>query len=378
MLGVATKRVEPKAAYGREDETGFVFAGFLIFLDPPKEGIREALKALSDLGVGLKVITGDNRLVTAHLAETIGFSSRRVITGTELDRLPDAALWQRVDEIDLFAEVDPAQKERIIVALQRAGHVVGFLGDGINDAPALHVADVGISVDQAVDVAKEAADFVLLEHDLGVLGRGIEQGRATFANTIKYISITTSANFGNMISMAAASLFLPFLPLLATQILLNNFLSDIPALAIAKDNVDKELVDRPRRWDIRAVRKFMIVFGLVSSVFDFLTFGILIIVFAAVPDLFRTGWFVESLMTELAVALVIRTRRPFYRSRPGTLLLVSSLVLMGATVVLPYLPVGAFFGFVPLPWPLMTALLGIVILYVLATELAKDVAYRQG
>jgi Mg2+-importing ATPase len=377
VLGIATRRVEAKAAYGRSDETAFVFAGFLIFLDPAKSGIAETLKELSGLGVALKVITGDNRLVTAHLAGVIGLPASRIMTGAQLDRLSDAGLWQAVDETDLFAEVDPGQKERIILALKRAGHVVGFLGDGINDAPALHAADVGISVDQAVDVAKEAADFVLVEHDLGVLRRGIEQGRATFANTIKYISITTSANFGNMISMAAASLFLPFLPLLATQILLNNFLSDVPALAIAKDNVDPELVERPRRWDIRAVRRFMIVFGLVSSVFDVLTFAVLLYVFAAGAELFRTGWFVESLLTELAVALVIRTRRRFYRSRPGTLLLASSLVLMAVTVALPYTAAGTFFGFVPPPWPLVAALIGIVALYLATTETAKGLAFRR-
>ncbi|CAN5148546.1 magnesium-translocating P-type ATPase [soil metagenome] len=376
VLGLATREVAAQQAYGKADETGLVFEGFLRFLDPPKKGIRETLAALSALGVRLKVITGDNRLVSIHLAATVGLQPTPVLTGTEIDRLGTEALWRAVEETDLFVEVDPGQKEKIILALKRGGHVVGFLGDGINDAPALHVADVGISVDKAVDVAKAAADFVLLASDLAVLKRGIEQGRATFANTLKYISITTSANFGNMISMAVASLFLPFLPLLAKQILLNNFLSDFPALAIAGDNVDRSWIERPHRWDISAIRSFMIVFGLVSSLFDFATFGVLMLVFHAGPDLFRSGWFVESLMTELVIALVIRTHQPFYLSRPGRALLVSTLVVIGVTIALPYLPISGAFGFVPLPAPLLAGLLLIVAGYVAATEVAKLFFYR--
>ena len=280
-------------------------------------------------------------------------------------------------EADIFAEVDPNQKERIVLALKKRGHVVGYLGDGINDAPALHAADVGISVDQAVDVAKEAADFVLLEHDLDVLRAGVEQGRKTFANTLKYIAITTSANFGNMISMAVASLFLPFLPLLAKQILLNNFLSDIPAMAIASDNVDRELIERPRRWAIRNLRSFMAIFGLISSVFDFLTFGVLLWVYQAGPELFRTGWFVESLMTELLITLVVRTYRPFYRSTPGRMLWMATLAMAAVTVLVPYLPGVSIFGFEPLPPGLLAVLLAITALYVSASELAKRLIYRE-
>ena len=230
-------------------------------------------------------------------------------------------MLQRVGEVDIFAETEPNQKERILAALRKAGNVVGYLGDGINDASALHAADVGISVESAVDVAKEAADIVLLERDLGVLAQGVRHGRQTFANTLKYVFITTSANFGNMVSMAGASLFLPFLPLLPKQILLNNFLSDLPSMTIATDSVDREQVDRPRRWDIRFIRNFMMVFGLVSSVFDYLTFGALLYWLRATEQEFQTGWFIESLMTELFIVLVIRTQRPFFRSRPGTLLL---------------------------------------------------------
>jgi len=276
-----------------------------------------------------------------------------------------------------FAEVDPNQKEQIVRALQRRGHAVGFLGDGINDAPALHAADVGISVNEAVDVAKEAADFVLLEHDLDVLRQGIEQGRKTFSNTLKYIAIVTSANFGNMVSMATASLLLPFLPLLAKQILFNNFLADIPAMAIASDNVDVETVQTPRRWDITGLRRFMVIFGAISSLFDFLTFGVLLWGFNADPALFRTGWFVESLMTELAIILVVRTARPFYRSPPGRLLWLIAAGMMVVALLIPYAPLFTVFDFVPLPPPLLAALLAITFFYVGAVELGKWLIYRK-
>jgi Mg2+-importing ATPase len=371
VLGVATKRVAERRAYGRKDETGLAFAGFLLFSDPAKEGIEEAVAALVRLGVGLKVITGDNRLVARHVAGVVGLASARMLTGAELDALRDDALWRVAEQTDLFVEVDPAQKERVVAALRRAGHVVGYLGDGINDAPALHAADVGISVDGAVDVAKDAADFVLLEHDLDVLRRGIEQGRTTFANTLKYISITTSANFGNMVSMAAASLFLPFLPLLAQQILLNNFLSDFPAMTIAGDNVDRELIERPRRWDVHAVKRFMLGFGLVSSAFDFLTFGLLLFAFGAGVELFRTAWFVESLLTELAIAIVIRTGRPLYASRPGRWLVATTAVVAAAAIALPYLSIGRYFELAPLPPSLLLALLAITAAYVACSELVK-------
>lgn len=274
-------------------------------------------------------------------------------------------------------EVDPNQKERIILALRKTGHVVGYMGDGINDAPALHAADVGLSVDNAVDVAKDASDFVLLKNDLDILREGIDEGRITFANTLKYIITTISANFGNMFSMAGVSLLLPFLPLLASQILLNNFLSDIPAMTIAADNVDPESVAKPHRWNTRFIRDYMVLFGLVSSIIDFLTFGTLLFLFRASPEEFRTGWFIESLLTELVIALVVRTRHLFFRSRPGTLLLGSTLAVIGVTLVLPYLPFNWLFGFIPLPAPLMLAMLGLTTLYVVATEGAKRYFYTR-
>jgi Mg2+-importing ATPase len=378
ILGVATGSPGDghSDSYSRADEANLTFVGFLLFLDPPKPGTPQAIADLARLGVNLKVITGDNHLVAAHLAEILGLPVTGVLTGSQLNDLRDEALWHAAERTTLFTEVDPNQKERLIIALQKMGHVVGYMGDGINDAPALHAADVGISVETAVDVAKEAADFVLLRQDLDVLRRGIEEGRTTFANTLKYVFTTTSANFGNMFSMAGASVFLPFLPLLAKQILLNNFLSDFPAMTIAGDNVDRELVETPHRWDIKFIRNFMIIFGLASSAFDFLTFGILLYFIRVMPEEFHTGWFVESLMTELAIALVVRTRKPCVRSRPGTLLWVSTLVVAIITIVLPYSPLAAPLGFIPLPWPIMTGLLFITVLYVIASEIAKYYFYR--
>jgi P-type Mg2+ transporter len=371
VLGLATRDLPAQASYGREDEVELTFRGFLTFLDQPKEGAAQAIAELAELGVTVKLITGDSRLVATHLAGLVGLSRERVLTGAELDELHDEALWHAAERTDLFVEVDPNQKERIILSLKKMGHVVGFLGDGVNDAPAMHAADTSLSVDQAVDVAREAADFVLLERDLQVIRYGIEQGRTTFANTLKYLLTTTSANFGNMLSMAAASLFLPFLPLLAGQILVNNFLSDVPAIGLAQDSVDRELVDRPRRWDIRFIGRFMGAFGVLSSVFDLLTFGLLLEVFRAGEALFQTAWFVESLLTELVIALVVRTRRPFLRSRPGSFLLISTLVLIPVTLVIPYLPPSSALGFVPLPVPLLLALVAITCLYVVAAEEVK-------
>jgi Mg2+-importing ATPase len=302
----------------------------------------------------------------------VGFEEPRMVTGRELDRLQDDALRRVAAETDLFVEVDPNQKERVLLALKKAGHVVGYLGDGINDASALHSADVGISVDQAVDVAKEAADFVLLEPDLDVLRRGIECGRASFANTLKYISITTSANFGNMLSMAAASVFLPFLPLLAKQILLNNLLSDLPMMGLPSDRVDDERIARPRRWEVRPIRNFMVVFGLISSAFDLLTFGALWLLSRGVVEVFRTGWFLESLLTELAIVLVVRTQLPIQRSRPGRLLWTSTAAVAALALVLPWLPGGnAWFDFVRLPLPVLATVLVITLAYAGASELAK-------
>ena len=377
VIAVAMRPLKEKSACERDDERDMTFVGFVTFLDRPKEGVSEAISELAQLGVGVKLITGDNRLVAQHVAGLVGMRAERVLTGAELDELHDEALWHAAEQTDLFVEVDPNQKERIILSLKKMGHVVGFLGDGVNDAPAMHAADTSLSVETAVDVAREAADFVLLERNLDIIRGGIEEGRRTFANTLKYVLTTTSANLGNMLSMAAASLFLPFLPLTAGQILLNNFLSDIPAVGIADDGVDPELMDRPRRWDIRFIGRFMVEFGFLSSAFDLLTFAMLLGLFRATTDTFRTAWFVESLLTELVVALVVRTRRRFYRSRPGTVLLWSTVVLAGLTFAIPYLPFMALLGFVPLPVSLLGMLAAITLLYMAATEIGKEWFYRR-
>jgi Mg2+-importing ATPase len=378
VLGVATRPVAPREGpYTRADEQGLNFVGFLLFLDPPRPDAHQTLDDLARRGVQVKIITGDNARVARHVAQAVGLADTGLITGRELNAMGDEALMHTAGRTSVFAEVDPNQKERIILALRKTGHVVGYMGDGINDALALHAADVGISVDTAVDVAKDAADFVLLRKDLGILRQGIDEGRTTFANTLKYILTTISANFGNMVSMAVASLFLPFLPLLASQILLNNFLSDIPAAAIAGDRVDPEMVAGPRRWDTAFIRDYMLRFGLLSSVFDLLTFGVLLWVFQTAPPAFRTGWFIESLLTELAVALVVRTQRPFYRSRPGPGLLITTVLVMVTALVLPYLPFGALLGFVPLPAPLMLALIALTAVYVFAVEVAKKSFYAR-
>ena len=375
-LGIAYRDLQGEAPVSRSDETGMTFLGFLVLADPPKSGIAETIAQFKGLGISLKIITGDNRVVAASIGRQLNLEQPRILAGPELHQMSDAALLHRVGGVDIFAEVEPNQKERIILSLKKAGNVVGYLGDGINDAPALHAADVGISVDSAADVAKEAADFVLLEKDLGVLVQGVREGRVTFANTLKYVFMATSANFGNMFSMAGASLFLPFLPLLPKQVLLVNLLTDLPEMTIATDNVDDEMVKMPRRWDLRFIRNFMMTFGLVSSVFDYLTFGALLLVANATTEQFRTGWFVESVVSASLTVLVIRTRRPLFRSRPGRQLLATTLLVVAGAVALPYSPVAASLGFQPLPASLLAMIAIIVALYAATAELAKHAFYR--
>ncbi len=376
VVAVAQREIEVREVYSREDEHDLTFTGFVTLLDRPKEGAAQAIADLATLGVAVKLITGDNRLVAQHIAQSVGMEAEDVLTGEDLDNLHDEALWHAAEKTELFVEVDPNQKERIILALKKMGHVVGFLGDGVNDAPAMHAADTSLSVEHAVDVARDAADFVLLEQNLDVIRLGIMEGRKTFANTLKYILTTTSANLGNMVSMALASLYLPFLPLLASQILLNNFLSDIPAVGLANDAVDPEMVAQPRRWDMRFIARFMIEFGVMSSLFDLLTFAVLLGVFHATPEMFRTGWFVESLLTELVIALIVRTRRPFFQSRPGSTLLWSTVALITLALVFPYLPQVGYLGFVPIPFSLLLSLGAITCVYVVVTEGAKRQLFR--
>lgn len=377
VLALAERRAPARSSYTVKDEQNLVFRGFLCFSDPPKRGAADTLRALRGLGIAVKIITGDNRYVAAHVAQAVGLNPRAMLTGEDIGRMRDEALWPTAQKMDLFVEIDPQQKERIVRALQQMGHAVGYLGDGINDAPALHAADVGISVDQAADVARETADIVLLRPDLEILRQGVEDGRRTFANTMKYISITVSANFGNMVSMALVTPFLPFLPLLPKQILLNNFLSDLPSAAISTDRVDPEQVCEPQRWDISYIRRFMVVFGLISSLFDLITFCVLLYVLKAGAALFQTSWFIVSLLTELIVALVLRTRRMALESAPGPILLWSTVAVIGLSLVLPvWGPVARAFGFAPLSAGQLGVLGGIVLAYALTTEALKRVFYH--
>lgn len=375
VLGVAYRVCGTETQINREAERDMVFLGFIVLSDPPKKDIEKTIGKLNQLGITLKIITGDNVLIAAHVAREVGLNNARILAGPEMRTMSDLALVRRAPDVDVFAEIEPIQKERIIVALKKAGHVVGYMGDGINDASALHAADVSLSVDSAVDVAREAADFVLLEHDLEVLADGVSEGRRTFANTLKYVFIATSANFGNMFSMAGASLFLPFLPLLPKQILLINLLTDFPEMTIASDNVDLELVQAPRRWDIRSIRRFMIVFGIVSSVFDYLTFGVLFWLGASIGQ-FRTGWFIESIVSASLIVLVVRSRRPFFKSRPSKLLVLATAIIVAVTLVTPYLPFAHALGFAPMPAHFYPIIAAIIIAYILTAELAKRFFYH--
>ena len=376
-LGVAYRDLSNATRIDKQSETEMTFLALLVFFDPAKSGVVEAINQLKNLGITLKVITGDNKHVAATVTRTVLGHDPEVLTGKEVVLLSERALAARVNTVDVFAEIEPSQKERIIMALRKAGNTVGFLGDGINDAPALHSADVGISVNSAVDVAKEAATVVLLEKELSVLAAGVQEGRITFANTLKYIYMTTSANFGNMFSMAGAALFLPFLPLLPKQILLNNFLSDFPAMAISTDRVDPEAIEKPRHWDISIIRNFMIAFGLVSSIFDFLTFALLVFIIKASPETFRTGWFVESVMTEVFIILVMRTWKPLYKSLPSGPLIAGMIVVVLVTLALPYSPLNTTLGLIPLPFSTLLLLATITLLYVAASELTKRIFYNR-
>jgi Mg2+-importing ATPase len=376
-IGIAYKKIPMGSLIKKSDEKDMTFLGFLTLFDPPKPNITDTISSLKKLGVSLKIITGDNHLVAASLSKKMGLLDTKIITGPELRLMSDGALLRSVDSISVFAEIEPNQKERIIIAMKKAGNVVGYMGDGINDASALHAADVGISVDTAADVAKDAADIVLLEKDLGVLIEGVRQGRTTFANTLKYVFMATSANFGNMFSMAGLSLFIPFLPLLPKQILLTNLMTDFPEMTIATDRVDEQMIDYPRRWDIKAIRKFMITFGLVSSLFDFLTFGVLLLLLHANEGQFRTGWFLESVISASVIVLVIRSRKPFFRSKPGKYLLIATLSIAVITLILPFTSIGKIFGFSPLSFTTYLLLLLIVILYVFVAEIVKTIFYKK-
>jgi Mg2+-importing ATPase len=388
VLGVSYKKLkEEKTVYSVNDESSMVFLGFVAFLDPPKETAKQSLQLLSKAGIELKILTGDNELVTRKTCEQLGFEVKGVALGSEIFQMSDDALARVVEEANVFARVSPAQKDRIINLLKNNGHVVGFMGDGINDAPSLKTSDVGVSVDNAVDVARESADIILLKHDLTVLGEGVLEGRKTFGNTMKYVMMGVSSNFGNMFSVAGASLFLNFLPMLPIQILLNNLLYDLSQSTITTDNVDEEYVEKPKRWDISFIRKFMVALGPVSSVFDFLTFFIMLFIFIpmlpfSVPQaqehLFQTAWFLESLCTQTLVIFVIRTRKtPFYKSKPSKLMILSSLGIVGFALILPFTPIGEVFEFVQPPVAFFVVLGILIVAYLVLAETVKSWFYKR-
>lgn len=363
----------------KADEIDMTFLGFLIFFDPIKPDVIESISHLRKLGISLKIISGDSRHVAAYVGQQIGLLRPHVLTGPDLHHMSNDALMRQADEIDIFAEIEPSQKERIISVLTQSGkNVVGYMGDGINDASALHVADAGISVNTAADVVKEAADFVLLEKDLAVLAKGVEEGRRTFANTMKYVFMATSSNFGTMFSMAGASLFLPFLPLLPKQILLMNMMTDMPEMTIATDNVDEELVEKPRRWNIKFIRKFMIVFGLLSTVFDYITFAVLLFILHSSPNQFRTAWFIESgPIAASIIVLVIRSRKPLFRSRPGKHLLLATIFIIILVAILLSTPLAGLFGFTSLSMLYLYAIGIILLIYVVTAEIVKKIFYKR-
>jgi Mg2+-importing ATPase len=371
VLGVAIRRLEPRPAYSTADEQGLVLLGFLTFSDPPKPGAREALRALRRDGVTVKILTGDNELVARHVCTTVGLDVGRIVVGSELETMAEPALAAVAESTTVFARLAPGQKTRVVRALRGHGHVVGFLGDGINDAPSLHAAEVGISVANAVDVAKDAADIILGERRLDVLHDGILEGRRAFANVLKYLLMGTSSNFGNMFSMAGAVLFLPFLPMLPTQILLNNFLYDLAQVTIPTDRVDDRFVRQPQRWDIAVIRRFMLVIGPLSSLYDFLTFGALLWVFHASAELFHTGWFVESLATQTLVIFVIRTTDHPLRSHPSRALMATTLLVVAVGLLLPFSPLAGVLGFVPLPAAYFAFLGAATVTYLLLVEAVK-------
>jgi P-type Mg2+ transporter len=377
LLGIASRLVDTSHTTAAiTDETDLVFAGFAVFLDPPKASAGATIRSMAEAGITVKVLTGDNELVSRHVFTEIGVPVLGILTGAALEHMTEEALIGQLPRVNLFCRVNPQQKLRILLALKRLGNVVGFMGDGINDAPALHAADVGISVDGAADVARAAADLILLEHDLSVVREAVTAGRATVQNVSKYVLMGASSNFGNMFSMAGATLILPFLPMLPIQILLNNLIYNVSEIAIPFDSVDPEALVEPVKWDIKLIERFMLVFGPVSSIFDFLTFYALLIFFGAGEALFQTGWFIESMTTQTLVVFCIRTRRQFYRSTPGRFLIATNLGAVALAIALPLGPWGRWFGFVAPPPLFFVFLVGATLAYLGLVEATKVVFYR--
>jgi P-type Mg2+ transporter len=379
VLAISIKKIkkEERINYKIEEEEEMIFVGFAAFLDPPKKSASSALLELRDLSVEVKIITGDSEILTEKICRDLNIKIENTITGVMLDALSDEELLQKIDSINIFARVSPEQKERIVQILQKKGHTVGYMGDGINDAPVLKIADVGISVNNAVDVAKETADIILLNKNLHVLKDGVIEGRKTFQNTLKYIKMGFSSNFGNMFSMMGASFLLPFFPMLSSQILFNNFLYDVSQTTIPTDTTDSESVKHPLKWDMKGFSKYIIVFGLISSIFDFLTFFVLYKVFHLSDSHFQTGWFIESIATQILVIFIIRTKRvPFFRSKPGIFVTLSTILVVAIAWIVPYTPLGTLLSFAPLPFALILFIAGIVIFYLLIAEISKYFFYR--
>jgi len=379
VLAYAIKEVEKeeRVKYKNQEEEAMTFVGFAAFLDPPKKSASSALEELKDLSIELKIITGDSEILTERICRDLNINIIGVLTGTMIDTLSDEELTLKLDKVNIFARVSPIQKERIVKLLQAAGHTVGYMGDGINDAPVLKVADVGISVSNGVDVAKETADIILMNKNLHVLKDGVIEGRKTFQNTLKYIKMGFSSNFGNMFSMMGASFILPFFPMLSSQILLNNFLYDVSQTTIPTDNTDNESVKLPLKWNMREFFKYIIAFGIVSSVFDFLTFFLLYKIFHLDASHFQTGWFIESIATQILVIFIIRTKRtPFFRSIPGIMTTVSAIGVVALAWIIPYTPLGPILSFSPLPLALVFVIMGVVVLYLIVAEISKYFFYK--
>jgi len=372
VVAIASKEIGKKKNYSIEDENGLNFKGLLAFLDPPKKTAIHSLKEFQKLNVELKVLTGDNELVTGEICREIGLKIKgKIVLGSEIEKMNEIEFLKAIEENNVFARITPEQKFRIVEGLGKRGHIVGFLGDGVNDAPALKAADVGITVDSAVDIAKDSAEIILLQKSLMVVAEGIQHGRKTFGNIIKYIFNTMSANFGNMITLAVSSVFLPFIPLLPSQILLANLVSDVPLITVSTDNVDEDYLHKPKRWNIKTISNFMVYFGIISSVFDFITIGFLMLIVGADAAIFRTAWFLESVLSEIIVTFAIRTKRSFWKSHPSKVLIYSSIAAMILTIALIYSPIAFIFKFESLAIPVLISIGVIILAYFLLVEGAK-------
>lgn len=376
ILGLAYKHIDQAADVSKQKAENLIFRGFLLFIDPLKDDIKDVIEQMNSLGVSLKMITGDNHLIAKNIGSKVGLNPDKILLGEDLNSYSLSQLNKKIMDIDIFAEISPNQKEKIILAFKQAGEIVGYMGDGINDAPAIKQADVGISVDTAADTAKDAASIVLLENSLKVLVSGIKEGRRTFINTLKYIFVATSANFGNMFSMAGASLFLKFLPLLPKQILLTNLFTDFPSLQIASDSVDEDWLQSPVTWDMKFIKRFMIIFGITSSVFDYITFVVLLLLFKANEQFFQTGWMLESVISAMVVMLIVRTKRPVIKSKPSNKLLLAIVLVAIALIAIIYSPINTYLGLIALPAQALLSMLAISLIYALTAEILKKQFYK--